>query len=118
MLVRHLEQIVKGMRVTTESEKAARRVLVSRLAKLRWCFWHGKPAQAIERMNGILMICRVRDQSAYVQAITDALVNARRSPLGAVAMCCDQRRPRRKTCEVKGAGANAVAGSCGVYQVL
>ncbi|KAA0997688.1 hypothetical protein FVF58_48120 [Paraburkholderia panacisoli] len=59
MRVRYLEQIVKGMRVTTESEKAARRVLVSRIEKLRWRFWHGKPAQAIEWMKGILIICRV-----------------------------------------------------------
>jgi hypothetical protein len=59
MRVRYLEQIVKGMRVTTESEKAARRVLVSSIAKLHWCFWHGKPEQAIERMKGNLIICRV-----------------------------------------------------------
>lgn len=59
MRVRYLEQIVKGMRVTTESEKAARRVLISRIAKLRWCFWHGKREQAMDRMQGILIICRV-----------------------------------------------------------
>ncbi|MCP2091636.1 UNVERIFIED_ORG: hypothetical protein J2Y81_007742 [Paraburkholderia sediminicola] len=46
-------------RVTTESENAARRVLVSSIAKLRWCFWHGKPKQAVERMKGILIICRL-----------------------------------------------------------
>ena len=59
MRVRYLEQIVRGMRVTTESEKAARRVLVFGITKLRWCFWHGKPEQAIERMKGNLIICRV-----------------------------------------------------------
>lgn len=59
MRVRYLEQIVKAMRVTTESEKAARRVLVSSVAKLRWRFWHDKLEQAIERMKEILIICRV-----------------------------------------------------------
>lgn len=59
MRVRCLEQIVKGMRPTTETEKAARRVLISRIGRLRWCFWHGKPEKAMERMQGILMICRV-----------------------------------------------------------
>ena len=37
MRVRYLEQIIKGMRSTTETEKAARRVLISRIGRLRWC---------------------------------------------------------------------------------
>jgi len=42
MRVRYLEQIINGMRARTETEKAARRVLISRVNKLRWCFWHAK----------------------------------------------------------------------------
>jgi hypothetical protein len=37
MRVRYLEQIVKGMRARTETEKAARGVLISRIDRLRWC---------------------------------------------------------------------------------
>lgn len=59
MRVRYLEQIVKGMRASTETEKAARRVLISRIDKLRWCFWHAQLEKAKNRMQGILTICRV-----------------------------------------------------------
>ena len=59
MRVRYLEQIIKGMRASTETEKAARRVLISRIDKLRWCFWHAKLENAKNRMQGILTICRV-----------------------------------------------------------
>ena len=59
MRVRYLEQIIKGMRARTETEKAARRVLISRVDKLRWCFWHAKLEKAKTRMQGILIICRV-----------------------------------------------------------
>jgi hypothetical protein len=59
MRVRCVEQIIKGMRAKTETEKATRRVLISRLDKLRWCFWHAKLEKAKTRMQGILTICRV-----------------------------------------------------------
>ncbi|MGF6935144.1 hypothetical protein OKW41_004306 [Paraburkholderia sp. UCT70] len=59
MRVRYLEQIIKGMRATTETEKATRRVLISRVDKLRWCFWHARLEKAKTRMQGILTICRV-----------------------------------------------------------
>jgi len=59
MRVRYLEQIIKGMRARTETEKAARRVLISRVDKLRWCFWHAKLGKAKDRMQGILLLCRV-----------------------------------------------------------
>jgi hypothetical protein len=59
MRVRYLEQIIKGMRARTETEKAARRVLISRVDKLRWCFWHAELEKAKTRMQGILTICRV-----------------------------------------------------------
>ncbi|BDC45434.1 hypothetical protein PTKU15_87310 [Paraburkholderia terrae] len=59
MRVRYLEQIIKGMRARTETEKAARRVLISRVDKLRWCFWHAKLEKAKDRMQGILLLCRV-----------------------------------------------------------
>ena len=59
MRVRYLEQIIKGMRVWTETEKAARHVLISRVDKLRWCFWHAKLEKAKTRMRGILILCRV-----------------------------------------------------------
>ncbi|AGW90031.1 hypothetical protein N234_08310 [Ralstonia pickettii DTP0602] len=42
-----------------ETEKAARRVLISRIDKLRWCFWHAQLEKAKNRMQGILTICRV-----------------------------------------------------------
>jgi hypothetical protein len=54
MRVRYLEQIVKGMRATTESEKAARRVLVSRIAKLRWSFGHVARVRCV-MINGDLV---------------------------------------------------------------
>ena len=59
MRIRHLEQIVKAMRAVTETEKAARSVLFSRVGKLRWCFWHAKLPKAKSQMQGILTICRV-----------------------------------------------------------
>jgi hypothetical protein len=59
MRVRHLEQIIKGMGARTETEKAARRVLISRVDKLRWCFWHARLEKAKVRMQGILLLCRV-----------------------------------------------------------
>lgn len=59
MRVRYLEQIIKGMRARTETEKAARLVLISRVDKLRWCFWHAKLEKAKTRMQGILILCRV-----------------------------------------------------------
>ena len=59
MRVRYLEQIIKGMRARTETEKAAQRVLISRVDKLRWCFWHAKLEKAKDRMQGILLLCRV-----------------------------------------------------------
>jgi hypothetical protein len=40
MRVRYLEWIIKGTRATTEPEKAAQRVILSRIDKLRWCFWY------------------------------------------------------------------------------
>jgi hypothetical protein len=39
--------------------KAARRVLISRVDKLRWCFWHARLEKAEDRMPGILLLCRV-----------------------------------------------------------
>lgn len=57
--VRYLKQIIKGMRARTETEKAARRVLIARVDKLRWCFWHAKLEKAKNRMQGILILCRV-----------------------------------------------------------
>jgi hypothetical protein len=59
MRVRYLEQIIKGMRATTETEKGARRVLISHVEQLRWCFWHARLEKAKTRMQGILTICRV-----------------------------------------------------------
>jgi hypothetical protein len=58
MRVSYLEQIIKGMRARTETEKAARRVLISRVDKLRWCFWHAELEKAKTRMQGILTIFR------------------------------------------------------------
>ena len=57
MRVTHLEQIIKGMGARTET--AARRVLISRVDKLRWCFWHARLEKAKDRMQGILLLCRV-----------------------------------------------------------
>jgi hypothetical protein len=59
MRVSYLEQIIKGMRARSETEKSARRVLISRVDKLRWCFWHAKLERAKTRMQGILILCRV-----------------------------------------------------------
>ncbi len=44
---------------STETEKAARRVLISRIDRLRWCFWHAQREKAKNRMQGILTLCRV-----------------------------------------------------------
>lgn len=59
MRVRYLEQIIKGIHAQTETEKAARSVLISRVDKLRWCFWHAKLEKAKDKMQGILLLCRV-----------------------------------------------------------
>jgi hypothetical protein len=59
MRVRYLEQIVGGLRATSEAEKAAKRVLAARIDKLRWCLWHANTEKAKNRMQAILMICRI-----------------------------------------------------------
>ncbi|OAJ62182.1 hypothetical protein A6V36_21900 [Paraburkholderia ginsengiterrae] len=58
MRVTYLEQIIKAMRARTEPENAVRRVLISRVHKLRWCFWHAKLEKAKTRMQSILIPCR------------------------------------------------------------
>lgn len=72
MRVRYLEQIIKGMRARTETEKAARRALISRVDKLRWCFWHAKLEKAKDRMQGILLLCRVivAETPSVVESLT------------------------------------------------
>ncbi len=47
------------MGARTVTEKATRRVLISRVDKLRWCFWHARLEKAKDRMQGILLLCRV-----------------------------------------------------------
>ncbi|WP_375541888.1 hypothetical protein [Paraburkholderia sp. CNPSo 3281] len=94
MRVRYLEQIAKGLRVTSEPENAAKHKLTARIGKLRWCFWHGNAAKAASRMREISTICRsvapqtpqaadslaqlgyrVRELVAYVKANGGSTIN-------------------------------------------
>ena len=78
---------IKGMRARTETEKAARRVLIFRVDKLRWCFWHTKLEKAKARMQGILILCRaivpetpgIADSLEYLDYQTREPVEYRRS---------------------------------------
>lgn len=119
MRVRYLEHIVKGMRASTETEKAARRVLISRIDRLRWCFWHAQLEKAKPSPRACCL-CRCEWRSddqlrsktsskqahlnragrisgqpgaepKHVQASTNALVAERCSSACPGALCRDQR---------------------------
>ena len=59
MRIRHLEQIVQGLRPTSETEFAARNVLKTEVGKLRWCLWHSNVDKAEQKLNQILLTCRI-----------------------------------------------------------
>lgn len=56
---RHLEQIVSGMCPKTETERATKKVLAQEVAKLRGCFWHANAAKARQKLQRILLLCRI-----------------------------------------------------------
>src|ERR1700738_1628234 len=45
MKIRHVEQIVQGLRPHTETERATKSLLAADLGKLRWCLWHNNASK-------------------------------------------------------------------------
>ncbi len=58
MRIRHLEQIVSGLRAKTDTEQFAKKLLTEHVTKLRWCFLHANPRKAQEKLRLILFLCR------------------------------------------------------------
>jgi hypothetical protein len=59
MLVRYLEQIVRGLLPRSETEQYTKKALQTCVNKLRWCFWHANAAKAEQQMRQISLLCRI-----------------------------------------------------------
>jgi hypothetical protein len=59
MKIRHLEQIVRGLRPNTETERATKNLLAADVGKLRWCVWHNDVAKVDNKLRKILLMCRI-----------------------------------------------------------
>lgn len=59
MRIRHLEQIVWGLRAETETEQAAKKLLEVTVGKLRWCLWHNNLQKAEDKLRQVLLMCRI-----------------------------------------------------------
>jgi hypothetical protein len=59
MKIRHLEQIVRGLRPNTETERATKNLLAADVGKLRWCVWHNNIAKVDNKLRKILLMCRI-----------------------------------------------------------
>jgi hypothetical protein len=59
MKIRHLEQIVRGLRPNTETERATKNLLAADVGKLRWCVWHNNVARLDKKLRQILLMCRI-----------------------------------------------------------
>jgi hypothetical protein len=59
MKIRHVEQMVQGLRPRTETERATRNLLTADLGKLRWCLWHNNASKLDRTLSRILLMCRI-----------------------------------------------------------
>jgi hypothetical protein len=59
MRIRHLAQIVQGLRPASETEQVTKKVLQDEVGKLRWCLWHSNLEKAEQKLRQILVICRI-----------------------------------------------------------
>jgi hypothetical protein len=59
MKIRHVEQIVQGLRPHTETERATKSLLTADLGKLRWCLWHNSATKLDKKLRQILLMCRI-----------------------------------------------------------
>jgi hypothetical protein len=59
MKIRHVEQMVQGLRPRTETERATKNLLTPDLGKLRWCLWHNNASKLDKALRRILLMCRI-----------------------------------------------------------
>ncbi len=59
MKIRHVEQVVQGLRPSTETERATKNLLTADLGKLRWCLWHNNASKLDATLGRILLMCRI-----------------------------------------------------------
>jgi hypothetical protein len=59
MKIRHVEQIVQGMRPCTETERATKNLLAADLGKLRWCLSRYNASKLDKTLRRILLMCRI-----------------------------------------------------------
>jgi hypothetical protein len=59
MKIRHVEQIVQGLRPRTETERSTKNLLAEDLGKLRWCLWHNNASKLDKTLRQILLMCRI-----------------------------------------------------------
>jgi hypothetical protein len=59
MKICHLEQLVQGLRPSTETERATQNLLAADLGKIRWCLWHNNPSKLGKTLRKILLMCRI-----------------------------------------------------------
>ena len=59
MKIRHLEQIVRGLRPNNETERATKNLLAADVGKLRWCVWHNNVTKVDKKLRKILLMCRI-----------------------------------------------------------
>jgi hypothetical protein len=59
MKIRHVEQLVQGLRPRTQTEHATKSLLAADLGKIRWCLWHNNSGKLDETLRRILLMCRI-----------------------------------------------------------
>jgi hypothetical protein len=59
MKIRHMEQIARGLRPRTETERSTKNLLAVDLGRLRWCLWHNNASKLDKTLRQILLMCRI-----------------------------------------------------------
>jgi hypothetical protein len=59
MKIRHVEQIVQGLRPRTETERGAKSLLAAGIGKIRWCLWHNNLSKLDTTASRVLLMCRI-----------------------------------------------------------
>jgi hypothetical protein len=79
MKIRHVEQITRGLRPRTDTERSTKNLLAVDLGRLRWCLWHNNVSKLDKTLHQILLMCR--SSCWKPQELLDLQVNA-------VRFCC------------------------------
>jgi hypothetical protein len=57
MKIRHVEQLVQGLRPRTQTEHATKSLLAADVGKIRWCLWHNNSRKLDDTLRRILLMC-------------------------------------------------------------